>query len=151
MSRRGVLIHVPTAGPRRLDDESLLLSPEIEQLADTMLGVIRQVYLEVGPGLPEAIYQEALEIAFTEIGLSFVAKPRLRVTFRGRVLRRSAEPDFLVGEHVVLELKAAEDLHARHHAQLLTYLRVARRPLGFLVNFHAPRLALGLRRKVLTM
>lgn len=141
---------MPIPSFRFLDDDSLVLPVALEEFAGNVLGIVRQVYTEIGPGLKEPIYQEALGIALTDAGIVFIAKPRLRVVFRGRPLRKPVEPDFLVGDHIVLELKAVEEFHPSHHAQLVTYLRVAKRPLGFLINFNAPRLGLGIKRKVLT-
>lgn len=141
---------MPIPSFRHLDDASLLLDPETEATADALLRTIRQVFTEIGPGLAEAVYQEAMEIALVDASVPFVSKPRIKVEFRGVQLRRAAEPDFLVGERVVLELKAVQEFHPSHEAQLLSYLRVTKRPLGFLMNFHSPRLGPGIRRKVLS-
>ena len=135
---------------RQLDNADISLGADIEALVDRTLREIRAVYREIGPGLSEGIYHEALEIALSEAGIAYASKPRLRVAFRGRVLQRHAEPDFLIGEFLVVELKAVEEFHPGHEAQLLTYLRHTQRPVGFLVNFRAPRLAAGLKRMVLT-
>lgn len=134
---------------RHLTDESLLLEDHIERLADRLLAIVREVYYEIGGGLPEAVYQEALEIAFEEAGLRFQAQPHVQVRFRDRTLKRHATPDFLIEETIVLELKSVEGWSPAHDIQLLTYLRLTQRPLGFLVNFRAPSLSAGLRRKVL--
>lgn len=86
----------------------------------------------------------------SEAGIPFLPQPKLRVLFRGRVLKRCAVPDLLAGDHLVVELKAVEQMHAAHLAQLVTYLRIAKRPLGFVVNFNAPRLSEGIKRRVVT-
>lgn len=134
---------------RHLLDESLRLDDDVEALAGATLGVVREVYHEIGAGLPEPIYQEALELAFADAGIAVQAQPEIRVRFRGRVLNRHARPDFLVGNSLVLELKSVEEWSMAHEVQLLTYLRLTGRPLGFLVNFRAPTLSQGVRRKIL--
>jgi GxxExxY protein len=135
---------------RHLDDESILLDPETESIVDRVLRVVREVYVELGPGLSEAIYQEAMEIALSEAQVPFVPKPALVVAFRGRQLLRRAFPDLIVANRVVVELKAAESIHPVHETQLLTYLRITGHPVGSGINFHAPTLSTGIRRRVLT-
>jgi len=56
--------------------------------------------------------------------------------------------DLLVEDSVVIEIKATEKLHQVHHDQVITYLRIGRKPLGLLINFHADRLTNGLKRFV---
>lgn len=141
---------MPIPSFRHLDDDTLLLPVEVEELAGSMLAAARRVYRELGPGLTEPIYQEALEFALADAGIPFVARPRFRPVFAGRTLRRHVEPDFIIGDSIVVELKAAESFHPMHEAQLITYLRLTRRPLGFLLNFCAPTLSQGIRRKILT-
>lgn len=140
---------MPIPSFRHLDEDSLVLPRDLEEEAGRLLGVVREVYRELGPGLKEDSYQEAMEIALAEAGFSFVAKPRIAITFRGRTLRRKAEPDLLVGENIVVELKAAEEFHPSHFAQLVSYLRASRRRLGSVINFGAPTLSQGIRRRVL--
>lgn len=141
---------MPIPSFRHLSDDTILLPRAVEELAGQVLGAARQVYRGLGAGLTEPIYQEAIEIALAEAGIEFVAQPRIRPVFRGRVLRHSAVPDLLVGSSIVVELKAVESFHPMHEAQLLTYLRLTQRPLGFLINFNAPTLSAGIKRRVLT-
>lgn len=72
------------------------------------------------------------------------------IEFRGIILKGTAEPDLLIDEHIVVEVRAVEEFHRVHSARLLTCLRVTRRPLGFLNNFNAPTLSEGIRRLLLT-
>lgn len=108
-----------------------------KQLSYAVNGCIFDVHNEVGPGLREECYQKAMEIRLTEKGIPYVAKPRTRgeLVHQG-VCVDAFEPDLLVDEQLVLELKAQREGFAQaNFTQILTYLKFWNRPLGLLVNF----------------
>jgi GxxExxY protein len=72
------------------------------------------------------------------------------VAYKGRVLSRRFRIDLLLDGKIIVEAKAVENLHPAHFAQLLTYLRLADKPLGFLINFNAIPLGEGIHRRVNT-
>jgi len=94
-----------------------------------------EVYNDRGYGLAEEIYQECLEIELELRGISFRAKSELRCFYKGRELKKRYIPDLFVFECLVVELKAVTELAPEHEAQLLNYMRIARQPVGYLVNF----------------
>lgn len=81
------------------------------------------------------MYQQSLEIELELRGLPFRTKHELAVFYKGRQLQTKYKPDLIVLEAIVVELKAVNGLLPEHEAQLFNYLRIARRPVGYLINF----------------
>ncbi len=99
------------------------------------MGAAFEVYNDRGYGLAEEIYQECLEIELGMRGIAFLPKAELKCFYKGRELRKRYVPDLLVFGCLVVELKAVTELAPEHEAQLLNYMRIARQPVGYLVNF----------------
>jgi|SRR6516162_10091051 GxxExxY protein len=94
-----------------------------------------EVYNNRGHGLAEEIYQECLEIELELRGISLHSKAELKCFYKGRELKKRYVPDLFVLGCLVVELKAVTELAPEHEAQLLNYMRIARHPVGYLVNF----------------
>ncbi len=106
-----------------------------------VMGAAFEVYNHLGPGFLEEVYHEAMEIEMTSRGIGFVSKPKLQVVFKGLLLRKYYEADFLAYSEILLELKAVRTLAPEHEAQLINELRATRKRVGYLINFGAfPRL-----------
>jgi GxxExxY protein len=99
-----------------------------------------RVHTELGCGFLEAVYQEALEIAFQDEGVPYTREPLLRIEFRGRTLRKEYSPDFICYDKIIVELKAQDVLIGLNRAQLISYLCAAKMKLGLLINFGAEHL-----------
>lgn len=97
-------------------------------------GSIYTVFKELGPGFLENIYQNALEIELTKRGISFEAQKEIEVYYDG-IQVGLHRLDLVVEDKIVLELKAVDDLHPQHEAQIISYLKASRLSVGFLVNF----------------
>jgi GxxExxY protein len=108
-----------------------------------------EVHRAPGPGLLESAYEECLCHEFYLRGIEFERQLAFPITFKGLRLDCGYRIDFLVEDTVVVELKAIEKLLPVHHAQLLTYMKVARKSVGLLMNFNVPLLTRGIVRKVL--
>lgn len=102
-----------------------------------IIGAAMDVYNELGGGLSEEIYQEAFEEELAARSFSFGAQPEISVFYKGRTLRKRLRPDLLVENEVIIELKAVSTLADEHRAQILNYLRVTRKQVGYLINFAA--------------
>ena len=104
-------------------------------------GACFEVYKEKGSGFHEAVYQECLEIEFALRGIPFVAKPRLKLEYKGHPLTNEYVPDFIAHDQIIIELKALSTLVDEHRGQVHNYLRAAGMRLGLLVNFgHHPQI-----------
>jgi GxxExxY protein len=95
--------------------------------------------------LTERIIGHELKLA----GLSFQRQVAIPVNYKGIGLDCSYRIDILVEGTVIVEIKAVEHVLGGHEAQLLTYMKLTRTPVGLLINFNVPVLAQGVVRKVL--
>ncbi len=106
-----------------------------EQEGYDLMGAAFEVYNQLGYGMAEEVYQQSLEIELGLRNLPFQSKRELEMFYKGRRLETCYKPDLLVCGHVVVELKAVKELVAEHQAQLFNYMRIARQPAGYLINF----------------
>jgi GxxExxY protein len=95
------------------------------------------VYNDLGGGLSEEIYQESLERELAARRIAFSSQPELAVFYKGTVLNKRLRPDLIVAGEIIVELKAVKTLAEEHEAQVLNYLRVTRKSVGYLINFAA--------------
>ena len=99
------------------------------------MAAVFEVHRELGGGLAEEIYQQSLEIELGLRSISFTTKQELRVFYKGRMLQTCYIPDLILFGQIVAELKAIKDLAPEHEAQLINYMRITKRPVGYLINF----------------
>ena len=100
-----------------------------------LMGAAFEVYNDRGYGLAEEIYQECLEIELGLRRISFRSKAELKCFYKGRELKKRYVPDLYVFGCLVVELKAVTELGPEHEAQLFNYMRIAKQPVGYLINF----------------
>jgi GxxExxY protein len=120
-----------------------------EDLTEQIIGAAIEVHKGVGPGLLESVYQECMCHELNLRGLRFRREVRVPVVYKGVALDCGYRLDMIVEETVILELKSAARIIPVHEAQLLTYLKLLNKPVGFIINFNVPILrAGGIVRKV---
>lgn len=107
-----------------------------------------EVHRELGPGLMESVYEICVEKVMMKAGLCVQRQVLLPVTFKGEKLNKEFILDILINDMIILELKSVETLLPVHEAQLVTYLKLANKKLGLLINFNVPLLKDGIRRKI---
>ena len=120
-----------------------------EALTERIIGASIDVHRALGLGLLESAYQTCLAHEFSLRGLAFEQQKPLLVEYKGTRLDCGYRPDFLVADKVVVELKAVEDIHPVHEAQLMTYMKLTGCRVGLLINFNEVLLKEGIRRRVL--
>jgi GxxExxY protein len=124
---------------------------EPEDLSDLTGNIIRcaiEVHRVLGPGLLEAVYESALAIELDDAGLRYVRQKVFPAFYKGRRLGQY-QVDLIVEDLVVVEIKSVEVSKPLFEAQLLTYLRVAEKRVGLLINFNSRLLKDGVTRRVL--
>lgn len=94
-----------------------------------------EVHREIRGGLGEEVYQESLEEELRLRGVPFVAKAELEVFYKGKKLKKRYVPDLYAFDEIVVELKSVSSLLPEHIGQLMNYMRIARKPVGYLINF----------------
>jgi len=124
------------------------LPGELEDLVHKTIGCCITVHRALGPGLLEGIYSRAVCIELGAQRISFEREAAYPVMYRDQLLCHQ-RLDIVVADQVVLEIKAVDQLNPIHRAQLLSYLRVSRRPVGLLLNFNVVVLQEGIRRVIL--
>ena len=93
------------------------------------------VHSELGSGLLEAIYQEALEEEFKIINLSYTREAPLEVFYKNKPLNKKYQADFICQNKIIIELKAVSHLEKSHESQIINYLNITKIKVGLLVNF----------------
>lgn len=105
-----------------------------------IMGACFEVYKEKGCGFLEAVFQECLELEFAAQKIPFSTQPRLGLEYKGQKLSQIYQPDFILFDKIILEIKAVSALADEHRAQVHNYLRAGGFRLGLLVNFgHHPK------------
>jgi GxxExxY protein len=100
-----------------------------------LMGAAFEVFNELGYGMAEEVYQQSLEIELSLRGIPFRSKSELTVFYNDRALDTRYKPDLFAFGGIVVELKAVTELISDHEAQLFNYMRIARQPVGYLINF----------------
>ena len=119
---------------------------KLNELSHRVIGLCMEVHRELGPGLLESAYEEALAYELIQAGMAFVRQRETPLLYKGVALNCGYRVDFIVEGELLLELKAVNELLPIHHAQVLTYLKLERQSLGLLVNFNVPALKDGVKR-----
>ncbi len=114
----------------------------------SILDSIYEVYKNLGPGLLESVYEKALMMELASRGMTVKNQVPVRAYYKGIDLQMDFRLDILVNDTVVIELKSVEQLLPVHEKQLLTYLKLADKQLGLLVNFNESYLKRGIKRIV---
>ena len=108
----------------------------LNELTFKVRGTIFEVYNILGPGLLESTYEAALGYEFDTLGLEYKTQVPINVLYKGKDLGLGYRMDMLIEDMLVLELKSVEILTDAHKKQLNTYLKLANKPLGLLINFN---------------
>ncbi len=125
------------------------MNADMNKLTETVIGAAIEVHRELGPGLLESAYQQALEYELTLRGIRFEAQKNCPITYKGLLIENAYRLDLLVEDRLVVELKAIDALADVHEAQVLTYLKFSGCQLGLLINFRSRWLKDGVRRLAL--
>ncbi len=121
---------------------------ELNQISSQILAAAFKVHTAIGPGVLESVYQTCLHHELRKAGLRVEAQVAVPVQYDGLYLESGFRIDLLVEDRIILELKCIEDILPIHKAQLLTYLKLANKPLGLLLNFNVVHMRDGIKRIV---
>lgn len=122
---------------------------EFNDLSYKIIGCVYTVYNKLGPGLLESVYEKALLIELSNCGLTARSQQVIKIDYDGVPLDLDLRLDIIVEDAIVLELKSVEKLLPVHFKQLFTYLRLADKRLGLLINFNVDNITKdGIKRVV---
>ena len=106
-----------------------------KELTQKVIGAAMEVHSVLGSGFLEGVYQEALEIELGERGVCFSRQPAIEIEYKNHTLSKTYQPDLLIEQRLVVELKALDRIGAVEEAQLLNYLKATGIQVGLLMNF----------------
>ena len=108
---------------------------EIAQLSYEITGFAIKVHKALGPGLLESVYEECLKIELIKNGYDVKQQSHFPINYEGIEIETKLVVDLLVNDTINIEIKAVEEVLPIHEAQLLTYMKVLKKPQGLLINF----------------
>lgn len=121
---------------------------EFDAISKSIIGAAIEVHRILGPGFRESVYHKALARELTLRGISFVSEPSVKVEYKD-VNVGTHEPDFLVADEVVVELKVVECILDVHVVQVVSSMRATGKRTGLILNFAKKTMKEGIRRVVL--
>lgn len=105
------------------------------ELAREIVDAAFHVHTTLGPGLLESVYEAILALELTKRGLSVTRQQPIPIQYDGQNFAEGFRADLIVNDKIIIELKSVEQIAPIHKKQLLTYLRLANKRLGLLINF----------------
>jgi GxxExxY protein len=122
---------------------------DVERIGKVVLNAAYKVHTTLGPGLLESVYQTSMKHVIEKSGVLVKTDVKLPIIFEGTKLDSGLQLDMLVDKSVIVELKSVERMNVLYEKQVLTYLRLSRLRLGFLINFNVAYLKDGIKRLVI--
>jgi GxxExxY protein len=121
---------------------------KFDELSRSVIGCAIEVHRTLGPGLLESTYRQCLAYELSHAQIPFQMEMPLPVRYKEVLLDCAYRIDLLVGGDLIVEVKSVETLLPVHQAQILTYMRLAKIPIGLLINFNVTKLHGGIKRFV---
>ena len=121
---------------------------EYNKISGIILDTCITVHRIMGPGLLESIYEQCLMKEFQLRDVNAAQQVAISLNYKGYELSRELRIDILIENEIILELKSSEIMHPVYEAQIISYLKLTNKKLGFLVNFNVPVLKSGFKRYV---
>lgn len=121
---------------------------QLEEAARIAVDCGYRIHTSLGPGLLESVYEALLALELNRAGLQVERQVPIPINYEGLALTEGFRADILVDRSLIIEVKSVEKISSVHGKQLLTYLRLAKQPLGLLMNFGNATFREGLKRVV---
>ena len=126
--------------------EKVVIPAEIEQMATIAVDAAFAVHYEIGPGLLESAYEGCFARELELRGIEYQRQLAVPLNYKGKLIEVGFRADMVIGGKLLLELKAVEQVIPVHKAQVITYLKILKLPLGLLINFNEMLIKDGIRR-----
>jgi GxxExxY protein len=120
-----------------------------DALSRDVIGAAIEVHRFLGPGLLESIYEKSLGWELQLRKICYENQRAVKIDYKGFIFEEPLRFDMLIEGALLLELKAVEQIHPIHKAQVLSYMKLLNIPLGLIFNFHEAKLVDGISRLVL--
>lgn len=109
---------------------------KINRFAYDIIGCAIEVHEELGPGLLESIYERCMIEELKNCGFRVFSQVPIPIKYKGDILDQNLKLDLLINDLIIIEVKAVTVMLPVFEAQLLSYLKLAEKPKGLLINFH---------------
>ena len=116
---------------------------EDDELGTKLIGCAIQVHRALGPGLLESVYETCLHHELSKVGIDSKTQVFLPFEYDGLQFDNAFRADLIVADRLIVEIKAVEKILPIHSSQLMTYLKLSRRRIGYILNFNATQLRQG--------
>ena len=123
----------------------MITKKEVTQLSYEITGLAIKVHKNLGPGLLESIYEECLKYELLKNGFDVKQQFLVPIIYEGVEMKTKLIVDLLVNDCIVIEIKAQGETLPVHEAQLLTYMKVLKKPQGLLINFFTTNITKSLK------
>lgn len=124
--------------------------PERQQwLTGQIVDAAYKIHTALGPGLLESVYEKVFCYELAKRGIAFSKQKRVDILYENLVIEDALRVDIFVEDSIIVELKAQENPHPVWEAQLLSYLKLTNKRLGYILNFHVPLMKQGIKRMIL--
>ncbi|MBL0134483.1 MAG: GxxExxY protein [Chitinophagaceae bacterium] len=121
---------------------------ELNRLGGQIFEACLEVHKELGPGLLESVYVFALLKEFEFRGIKAIQNISIPLTYKGQLTGKNYEMDILIEDEIIFEAKSVDIMHPVYQAQIISYLKLTGKKLGYLVNFNVPVIKDGFKRFV---
>lgn len=118
-------------------------------MATQIVDIAYCIHKQLGPGLLESVYEKCFCYELKKRGIPFTNKKKVPIIYDELEFPEGLRLDILVDDIIIVELKAQENRHPVWEAQLLSFLKLANKSLGFLINFTVPLIKDGIKRMIL--
>lgn len=126
--------------------EKVAIPAEIEEMATIAVDAAFAVHSEIGPGLLESAYEGCFARELELRGIEYQRQLAVPLNYKGKLIEVGFRADVVIGGKLLVELKAVEQVIPVHKAQVITYLKILKLPLGLLINFNEVLIKDGIRR-----
>lgn len=132
--------------PQRKEFEPI--SDELEKIGEKIVHAAYTVHKELGPGLLEKIYEACFCYELNNLGLNVKRQINVPIKYDDLEFEEGLRLDVLVEDKIICELKAVDDVNPLWEAQTISYLKLADKRLGYLINFNVKNIGKGIKRYV---
>ena len=143
------LNHKDTKSQRVTKNMYATLSEREEYLAKQIVDIAIKIHKELGPGLLESVYAKCFYYELFNRKIAFEKQKDVPIVYQTFIIDEGLRLDLLVEDLIIVEFKAQENYHPVWDAQILSYLKLTGKRLGFLTNFHVPLMKEGIKRLIL--
>ncbi|RLC45228.1 MAG: GxxExxY protein [Candidatus Cloacimonadota bacterium] len=121
---------------------------QLEAIGKQIVDAAFQVHKELGPGLLESAYERCMVVELIERELNVERQVKLPIVYKGKNIDGGYRLDLVVEDEIIIELKTVDHLLPVHEAQLISYLKLSGKRLGYLINFNVDLIKNGINRRV---